>query len=507
MLKILLKNASFNTLGQVVSLILGFLVVPFYISYLSIAGYGVYCFINSFLQWITILQMGLEPTVISLTAKYFAQKQYDEINNMVTMASIFQVVVGVLLACIIWSCSDLILNIILKNRTDYLIEGRTALHWASINIIFIMCTNIYFAALNGLQRYDISSTMIMLTNLCSTVTAVLFVWQGDGIVGIIKARFIFSLFFLLLSMVLLRKTLKCFRFDFRFKRSLLKEIVKFGSWIVVGRINRLGINMLPPLLIGNIIGPTGIAYYNIAQKIIVTLNNFLSSAVTVIFPMVSQLNSLKKNNKIQSIYLTANKYLSLFSVPLYCFVGLFSWTILNIWVGKEIADSCWLLTSIMSIGYYLSSSTMIPSSFALGLGNSRVLAINGFIQLIVIILTLPVLVKKFGIIGAGINLVLFETVSFGTGIYITTKLVNVSAVQFWLKDRCFHYLLGLMTFSLPILLNKWSPVNTAGLYGLFHLGLYFMIGFTVYGISALGLGVIEPEVKLHMKKVFIRGTN
>ena len=160
----------------------GFIFVPVYIYFLGINGYGIYSFLILIFSWLTILQAGVEPAVIKITANYVAEKKYENINPLVTASLIFQVFIAGLIGAIFYISSDYMASFIVKDEADFYIEARIALYIASINIIILMCRNIYVSLFKGLQRYDISSAYESSFNLLSALAAVLFLWLGYGII-------------------------------------------------------------------------------------------------------------------------------------------------------------------------------------------------------------------------------------------------------------------------------------------------------------------------------------
>ena len=309
----------------------------------------------------------------------------------------------------------------------------------------------------------------------------------------------------LLLHYLMKKVMPSFQLSLNITKNLINEIYSFASWIVVGRVNRLAVNALPPVLIGMYIGPSGIAYFDIGSKIVQALNNLIASSVSVLFPFVSELKTLKSTEKIKTSYIGANRLLSLVSSPIYCFGAIYSWDLLYLWLGSDVADATWMLTMTFFFGYYLSSSTMVPSFFSLGVGNSRILALNGFVQAIIVILFLPSLLKHFGLFGAGLNLILFESVSIITGIIITIKIINASAFTFWVRDRL------LILFVSSVIFLALSPVKylffkgtmtrveTAG-----YLFFVLFFGLFIYGIIVNFSNILDEKTKGHLTKIIKR---
>jgi O-antigen/teichoic acid export membrane protein len=503
--KKLLKNASFSTASQIVNMAVSILFVPAYIHFLGINGYGIYSFLLLFFSWVTILQAGIDPAVIRITAKYIAENNYTNINPLLTASMIFQIITASLIGGAFILSSDFLATFIIKNEVGFLNETRVALHYAGINIVILMCRNVYIALFMGLQRYDISSFYDALFNLLASLLALLALWIGYGIVGMIVVRLIINILSVAVLHYVAKRLVSSFRLSLRISKELLKEIYNYASWIVAGRVNRLAVNALPPILIGMYIGPSGIAYFNISSRIVSALNNLLASSVNVIFPFVSELKTLKETGRIKSAYLGANRFLSLISAPLYCFGVIYSWDLLYFWLGPDVANNCWILMGIFFIGYYLSSSTMIPSIFALGIGAVKILAFTGFAQTIIVILTLPFLLKTFGIIGAGLNLILFESASIVMVIIITTKIIKASNFTFWVRDRLLMLLVSAVIFAVFIPLKgllSHVPLTRVEMAG--YLGCVFLVGLSIYGFIIKNSMLIDLETKKRIVNMFLK---
>lgn len=505
--KKLLKNASFSAAGQVVNIVVNILFVPAYIHFLGIEGFGIYSFLLLFFGWVIILQAGIDPAVTKMTAKFVAENNHANINSLITASMIFQIIIASVIGGIFVLSSDFLASFIVKDKTDFLDQTRVALYYAGLNIVVLMCRNVYTALFMGLQRYDISSTYDALFNLLASLFALLALWLGYGIVGMILVRLIVNTLSVVVLHYAVKNLVSSFRHSLSISKELFKEIHSYASWIVVGRINRLTVNALPPILIGMHIGPSGIAYFNIASRLVLALNNLLASSINVIFPFVSELEALKETGRIKSAYLGVNRILSLISAPLYCFGIIYSWDLLYLWLGPDIANNCWMLMTIFFIGYYLSSATMIPSTFALGMGYLKILAINGFAQTLIVILTLPFLLNTFGIIGAGLNLILFESASIITGIIITTKFIKVSNFTFWVRDRLLMLLVNAAIFSAFIPLKfffsqgEWTRVEMAT-----YLGCVLIVSTSVYWFIIKNTNLIDQDTKNRIVGVFKKAT-
>lgn len=501
--KKILKNASFNTVGQFVNMAVSLLFVPAYIYFLGIDGFGIYSFLTLIFGWVTILQAGIDPAVIRMTAKYVAEHKHANINSLITASLGFQFVIASFLGIAIYLSIDNLALFVVKDEVGFLDEAREALYYSAINIVILMCKNVYVALFMGLQRYGVSSVYESLFQLAASLAGLLFLWLGYGIVGVISARLVLNLVSLPILHFMAKRLVSSFHLSFSISSELLKEIYNFASWIVVGRINRLALNALPPIFIGMYVGPSGIAYFNIASKIVTTLNNLLASATTVVFPFVSELKALQETARIKSIYLGANRILSLISAPLYSFGAIYSWDLLYVWLGADVADNCWMLMVLFFIGYYLSSTTMVPSTFALGMGKSKILAITGFAQTGIVLLFVSHLMEAFGILGAGLNLILFETASIVMGVIITTRIIGASSFTFWVRDRLLISLVttGIFLVFIPLKgVLSHEPLTRVATFA--YLGGVFILGLTIFGLIIRSSNLVDQGTKKRILNLF-----
>ncbi|BAV33916.1 hypothetical protein SCL_1611 [Sulfuricaulis limicola] len=501
--KKILKNAGFNTISQVVNMAVSVLFVPAYIYFLGIDGFGIYSFLLLIFSWVTILQAGIDPAVIRMSAKYAAENNHAGINSLITASLGFQIVIASLLGLAIYLAVDNLALFVIKDEAGFLNEARDALYYSAINIIALMCRNVYVSLFMGLQRYGVSSVYESLFQITASLVSLLLLWLGYGIAGMIVARLILNLASLPILHFIVKRLVPSFHLGFDMSRELLREIYDFASWIVVGRINRLALNALPPIFINMYIGPSGIAYFNIASRIVSSLNNLLASSTTVMFPFVSELKALQETGRIKSLYLGANRVLSLISAPLYSFGVIYSWDILYVWLGADIANNCWLLMALFFVGYYLSSATMVPSTFALGMGKSKILAITGFAQTVLVLIFLPALIRAFDILGAGLNLVLFEAASVVMVIVITNRIIGASSFTFWIRDRLLMLLVTAAMFLVfvPLKNTTWGASSTR-IETSAYLACVLLIGLSFYGFLVKHSSLVDQGTKDRLARLF-----
>ena len=125
------------------------------------------------------------------------------------------------------------------------------------------------------------------------------------------------------------------------------------------------------------------------------------------------------------------------------------------------------------------------------------------LMILIVIITLPFLLKALGIIGAGLNLILFESVSIATGIIITTKIIKASSFTFWVRDRLLMLFVSAAIFSAFI---PFRGLLTQGPWGRASMAAYlcsvFLIGTSLYVLVMKNSNFIDQDTKNRIANLF-----
>jgi O-antigen/teichoic acid export membrane protein len=89
-------------------------------------------------------------------------------------------------------------------------------------------------------------------------------------------------------------------------------------------------------------------------------------------------------------------------IPIVLFFYLFSFDLLNLWLGKEFALKSYEIVEILSIGIFFNALGMIPFALIQSTGRADITAKIHILELPVYILLLIVLVEEYHIVGVAI---------------------------------------------------------------------------------------------------------
>lgn len=182
---------------------------------------------------------------------------------------------------------------------------------------------------------------------------------------------------------------------FSFCKKELRYMFQYGGWITVS-------NIISPLMVygdrfvlSNIIGAKDSAYYISANEIISRMAFIPASLARTIFPMMAKKEQSTNNIEFQS-YTSLLILLLVLLVPLY----IYSWEVINLWLGPEYSDKTHIILDILIIGFFFNALAQIPFSKIQAKGSSKVTALLHLSELLPYFLLFYICINMFGILGA-----------------------------------------------------------------------------------------------------------
>lgn len=191
------------------------------------------------------------------------------------------------------------------------------------------------------------------------------------------------------------------------------------------------------LLIASLISSAAVAYYATPYEITTKLLIIPSALTSVLFPTFAA-NYFKDRMATIKLSDKAMKYVGLLLSPIIAIIIIFSFELLQIWLGKEFAQKSSLILQLLSIGILFNSIAYIPFSFIEGIGRPDVTAKLQLIELPVYVTLMWLAIKISGIYGAALVYMLRMILDCFLMIYFSKRIVNM---KFNLDKELFYLIL------------------------------------------------------------------
>lgn len=394
------RNLLAGLTNSIWSALIALAVVPFYLKYLGIEAYGLIGFFVTTQAVLSLLDMGMAPTINREVARCSALGNLKEAGKLLhTLAVVYWCMAGAI-ALLIMALAPLIAGYWLQSKQ---LSPQTISHAVMMMGLVIACRwpiGLYQGALIGAQRLTVSSgiNMVMATIGSLGAVAVLafvsptieafFIWQAC--VGLVHAG---------------AMRLGAWRVigrlrDIRFDINELKNIWRFSAGMSGVAVSAIILMQLDKVLLSRILSLEDFGRYALAGVVASGLYIVLTPTFNVIYPRLSALVVTGELEKLIDLYRTGTRLLLSVLFPIATVAAIFSEAILSLWTGNpSLASSTAPVVALFLIGTALNGAMHFPYALQLAYGMTRLpLTINA-ILVIVMIPTTILLSLQYGAVG------------------------------------------------------------------------------------------------------------
>ena len=470
----IIRYSTINFIGWIVSLTVTLLSVPFFISKISSDGYGIWVLVGSLTGYFSLLQLGIGPAVIKYIAQFHALNDEKSVCDVINAALLFSLFVGIIAGIVIYFLSPFFVSLF-HLPTSLYVQSLMSFRTGAIFYPVFLVSNVYVSVFIGYQHYVISNglniTQISLTSIIGGILLVL----NFGVVGLVIAGGIVDIVCIIVGQYLLYKMVKHYELKLSGALSMLRKMFRYSIYVFISQLSQVINARLAELIIGIVIGPSAVTFFNIPSRLIGYFSSGASSISAVLFPFASELQAGLDTERIKRTFLMATRYFTFLIVPFYFFVMVYSKSILMLWLSDEIAKESYKLMILYSIAYLIANMTTIPSQFLQGFGRVKFISQFSIGVLFVSLIAYYPLTKHMGIIGAGFAML--TTQIFGLiFIYYALKVLNISLREY-ISANGSPFLFGFISLLFSILFTYLAKEYISSVFLSFTLSFSFFSGF------------------------------
>ena len=403
----ILINAITSIVRVIIIGVVFFILYRFLLNTIGVKQLGIWSLVLATTSVTQIANFGLGGSVVKFVAKYVAREENKRVSGIIQTAAISVGVFVGLTLLICYPIAKLVLRLVIPNESFPL--ALSILPYAFFALWFMVVTSIFHAGLDGYQRIDLRSTLLMGGAILHLLLCFIFA-PKYGLMGVAYARVIQNITVLFSSWFLLKRCLPLLPiFRFKWNKSLFKEIIGYGLNYQIISISSMFYDPLTKALLSKFGGLSMVGYFEMASKMIQQLRLLIVSANQVLFPAIANLKE-KTPEKIQSVYLTSYQLVFYLGLPLFSLIIVCTPLISELWIGYY--ESIFVTFGVLlAIGWFLNTLSA-PAYYAnLGIGELR----WNVVSYITITLGNAILGFLLGMLYGGIGVVVACIVSLAVG--------------------------------------------------------------------------------------------
>lgn len=338
-----------------------FFLTPFILSKVGKIEYGLYSLLLSIINYLNLLEFGLNSAYIRYYLKFKSEKNYNKIQKLnSTFLLIFSItgIIAVIFCLLFYLKPELILK---QNLNIEQILKMKRMFFIALFMVFFSFVNIIFNCyLIANEKFIFQRGMQLLKIVVEPLIIILFLNFEYKILGIIYTKTFITIFFTLINIVYCMKKIKM-KFSLKILEiRYIKEMLSFSSFIFLQMIMDQILWNVDKIILSKVVGVTEVTVYSLAAQI----NNYyimIATAVSGVF--ISKVNRItfstehsenEKNILLSDLMGKIGRIQFLILLPVLLTLIFFGKKFIILWVGTDYIGS-----------YFITLLLIIPITFPL----------------------------------------------------------------------------------------------------------------------------------------------
>ena len=416
------RNLLAGLANSVWSALVGLAVVPFYLKYLGIEAYGLIGFFTTIQILLSLLDLGLAPTINREVARCSASGSMQEARNLLhTLAVVYWVTSG-LIALIVIGGAPFIAKYWLQSKH---FPQETISHAMMLMGVVVACrwpTGLYLGALMGMQRLTVSSSIsivattigsfgaVAILALVSPTIEAFILWQA-GVALIYSATMRWAAW-----AVIGRDGAGKFNVD------RLKRIWRFSIGMSGIALSAILLSQLDKIILSKMLGLAEFGHYMLATTVVSGLNLIIIPMFNTMYPRFSALVASGDHEKLAELYRLGTRLQASILFPMAMVLAVFAEELVHAWTGDPIiAASVAPIITLLAMGSALHGMMYFPYALQLSYGMTRLPLTINLILIIVMVPLIIFLTISRGVLGGATAWLVFHILYMTLGTWLTHR--------------------------------------------------------------------------------------
>ncbi|WBX70738.1 lipopolysaccharide biosynthesis protein [Tenacibaculum retecalamus] len=498
------KGAILSYITIILTNVVGLILTPFIITKLGDAEYGLYTLIGAFVGYISVLDLGLNNTIVRFVAKYRAEKDKIGEENFLGTTMLIYMVIATIIS---------IIGVVMYFNIEYVFSSSLTLQEIEkakimfviliFNLAITLPGGAFTAICSGYEHFVYPRTVNIIRYIVRSIMVVALLTIGEDAIGLVILDTIMNLLVILFNGFYVFKKLKVvFKVD-KFEFFLVKEIFAYSIWIFIFALVNQFQWKVGQVVLGTLTNTTTVAIYAIGIMLGTYYGAFSTAVSSVFLPRATKM--IVNESSAEELTLMMIKIGRISLLVLLLILGgfiFFGEDFVNLWIGDKYKDS-WFIALVIMLGYTVA---LVQSFAHLILEAKSKFSFKAIVYIFFLSLgTLlgAFLVKDYGVKGMVVGTTIGWVISQIIMNYYYYKVIKLKIGLFFLKLASkiiptFILIMALSYFITFITIDGWK--------GLILKVVCFLIIYSAL-IFHLGMNQSEKEIVKNILPFFNRKKN
>jgi len=375
------RNIFSGSLAAAGGIVVSVIAYPIYLHFLGATLYGLWAILTVIIYFSSIGNLGIDEALIKFIAEEYERRKTGNIIAYISTGLNVLLLNGILIFVLL-ILFEKPLHSLLNLNIKYTVIFHGMFPYIVALSIFILIVHFINAILKGLGRFDQASYVILIGRICALAVSILFFINGYKIWALLWGQFVSFIVVLILSSFFIYRKIGLYYSPFRNNKIFLIKLFKFGGTITISKI--ISILLIPfiKIIIARYIGLANVAYFEIANRIVVEIRSLFERGISAIMPEVSRLSAVitDTRKRISGVMEKVNKANLLFGVSTFILLLIFGEPVLKIWLAEKYDVAVVIAFRIIVAGYLINLLAIPYYYYFMAIGKVKYCFINHFIQ-------------------------------------------------------------------------------------------------------------------------------
>jgi O-antigen/teichoic acid export membrane protein len=398
--------------------------VPFYLKYLGIEAYGLIGFFVTTQAVLSLLDMGIAPTINREVARCSASGNLKEAGKLLHTLSVVYWGMAAVIAALILALAPLIAGYWLQSKQ---LSPETISHAVMLMGLVVACRwpiGLYQGALIGAQRVTVSSAInivmvtigslgaVMVLAFSSPTIEAFFIWQAC--VGLVYAIAMRAAAWWIIGR----------SGQIKFDVDKLKSVWRFTAGMSGIGLTALVFTQMDKVMLSKMLGLGEFGHYMLATVVVSGLYVLISPLFNVIYPRFSALVVTGETEKLVELYRLGTRMLATVLFPIAMVLAFFAEDLVHVWTGNSvIASSVAPVIALLAIGSALNGVMYFPYALQLAYGMTWIPLTINMVLMCFLVPTIIYLAQEYGELGGAMAWMFAEVVYVLLGPWLTHRYI------------------------------------------------------------------------------------
>src|SRR6202158_4103881 len=392
-------NTLLNFLGLAVPLALAFFVMPVAARHLGPARFGLIGLAWGVTEYLVLFDLGLGRATVRFIADAL-HRNPDDLTEIASLSTSIQLVTGIVGGAAFAFIAPALVHAAFHLPATISAEAAAMFRIVGFSLPFVLMLSALRGILEGAQRFDLSNAIRMLSSSASVALPAIGAVAGASLPSIMCWVLISRAMVCVLYLFAIRRALPALRGRVPSHWSRSRELLSFGSWVLVS-------NAVSPVLVyfdrfalGAIAGVAAVGFYTAPYEGVTRLLLVGVSLALSLLPALTALETRGDRERATSLISSSARTLMVVMAPPLALIFAFAPTLLDVWLGPTYAAQSSTALRILSVGVFVVALAQLPLVTLYGINRPDLPAKFHLTELVIHIPLTILLVKQFGITGA-----------------------------------------------------------------------------------------------------------